>query len=269
LLSFALFQMSEVSCRVLLIGAGSASGKTKFGRELADRAKEVTMISISLDRAYRTPSQKAFADIKSYNFDTPEAFDWPLLVQTTRILINKVKQAKVGDELEYELPVYNFKTHKRAEMFEQFSITMDKPRVAIVLEGIFALHNKDLLEMADIKIFIDANKETRLFRRVIRDVLFRERDILSIVLQTLKFVEPAYERMVVPTKQHATITVNNNISVEEVENVMQKLKEAGCENFTPTEMKRVFADKEETFVTGIGKSFNESIEFIAAFISGA
>jgi uridine kinase len=261
--------MSDISCEIILLGAGSASGKTKFGRELAERAKEkVTLIFISLDRGYRTPPSSAFNDIKSYNFDKPDAFDWPLLVQTTRILVNKVKGAKVGDELEYELPVYDFKTHKRADEFEKFNITLDKPRVAIVLEGIFALHNKDLLEMAGIKIFIDANKQTRLFRRVIRDLLFRDRDILSIVLQTLKFVEPAYERTVLPTKQHATITVNNNISVEEIENIMRELKEQGCSDFTAAEMKRVFAGKDETFVTGIGKSFNESIEFIARFISG-
>lgn len=261
--------MSHISCKILLLGAGSASGKTKFGRELAERAKEkVTLIFISLDRGYRTPPSDAFKDIKSYNFDKPDAFDWPLLVQTTRIIAEKVKCAKVGDELEYELPDYDFKTHKRKDEFEKFKIVIEKPRVAIVLEGIFALYNKDLLEMADIKIFIDANKETRLFRRVIRDLLFRERDILSIVLQTLKFVEPAYEKMVVPTKQHATITVNNNICVEEVENIMRELRSLGCVNFTPDEMKQVFVDKEETFVTGIGKSFNESIEFIAQFISG-
>ena len=260
--------MANISCKILLLGAGSAAGKTKFGRELTDRSKEkVTLIFISLDRGYRTPPKYAFEDIKSYNFDKPEAFDWPLMVQTTRVLVDKVKDAKVGDELEYKLPVYDFKTHRRAEEFEQFKITLDKPRVAIVLEGIFALHNKDLLDMADFKIFIDANDKTRIFRRMIRDLLFRDRNVLEIVLQILKFVDPAHERMVLPTKQHATITVNNNISVEEIENIMNKLRMEGCENFTPTEMKRVFADKEETFVTGVGKSFNEGIGFIAQFLS--
>ena len=261
--------MSDIQCKILLLGAGSAAGKTKFGRELTARAKDkVTLIFISLDSGYRTPPADAFHDIKSYNFDDPEAFDWPLLVQTTRVLVNKVKDAKVGDELEYELPVYDFKTHKRAEEFERFQVTLDKPRVTIVLEGIFALHNKDLLEMADIKIFIDVDKETRIFRRLIRDQLFRDRSPLGIILQYLKFVEPAYIKTVLPTKQHATITVNNNISVEEVETFMRELKKLGCENFTPEEMKKASVDKEETFVTGIGKSFNESIMFITQYISG-
>ncbi len=255
--------------RIVLIGAGSAAGKTKFLRELEARLEgKVTTIFISLDRGYRTPSQSDLENVKAYNFDNPDAFDWPLLVQTARVIDGKIRDAKLGDTLEYELPVYDFKTHKRADEFEKFKVVLDKPRVVIVLEGIFALYNRDLLEMADIKIFIDANKETRAFRRVIRDLLFRERDILSIVLQFLKFVEPAYEQVVLATKQHATITVNNNISVEEIENIMRELKELGCANFTPDEMKRVFANKEETFVTGIGKSFNESIMFISQFISG-
>lgn len=258
-----------ISSKIVLIGAGSAAGKTKFLRELEARLDgKVTTIFISLDKGYRTPPPAALENIKAYNFDNPDAFDWPLLVQTARVLVGKIREAKIGDMLEYELPVYDFKTHKREDEFEKFKVVLDKPRIVIVLEGIFALYNRDLLEMADIKIFIDANKETRAFRRVIRDLLFRERDILSIVLQFLKFVEPAYEQVVLPTKQHATITVNNNISVEEIENIMRELKELGCSNFTPDEMKRVFANKEETFVTGIGKSFNESIMFISQFIAG-
>jgi len=254
-----------VSVKVVLVGGSSSSGKTKFKHELMNAVKNVAVIPISLDCGYRTPSEEDFRDISKYDFDHPDAFDWPLLVQTTRTIIQQVKKANVGDTIEYELPHYNFTNHRRDAM-KKFSITTTASMV-IILEGIFALHNHDLLDLADVKIFIEADEKTRIFRRIIRDILFRNRDILNITLQYLQFVDTAYDKRVSPTKANASLMVNNHITAHEIKTVMDTLKDMGCQSFSADEMKRTVLGKEETFVDGCGTQFMQAVSLIAQFLS--
>jgi len=255
-----------VAVKVVCVGGSSAGGKTKFKQELMNAVKNVVVIPISLDCGYRTPSEKELANIKTYDFDHPDAFDWPLIVQTARTIVAQVKKAEPGDIIEYELPRYDFTTHKRAEQMDTFRITMGSSTV-IIIEGIFALYHPDLLSLADVRIFIDADEKTRIFRRMIRDLLFRKRDILSIAYQTLKFVEPAYEERVKPTRANASLMVNNHITAEEIAQVMETLREMGCGSFESEEMIKTVQGKEETFVDGCGDQFKDAISLIASFLS--
>jgi len=255
-----------VSVKVVLVGGSSAGGKTKFKHELMEAVENVVVIPISLDCGYRTPSEEDLANIKTYDFDHPDAFDWPLIIQTARTIVAQVKKAEPGDIIEYELPSYDFTTHKRAEHMEKYTITMGTSTV-IILEGIFALYHQDLLALADVRIFIDADEKTRIFRRIIRDLLFRKRDILSIAFQTLQFVEPAYEARVKPTRANASLMVNNHITPSEISQVMKTLRDMGCDNFEAEEMIKTVRGKEETFVDGCGDQFKDAISLIASFLS--
>jgi len=255
-----------VSVKVVLVGGSSAGGKTKFKHELMEAVKNVVVIPISLDCGYRTPSDEDLSNIKTYDFDHPDAFDWPLIIQTARTIVAQVKKAEPGDIIEYELPSYDFTTHKRAEHMEKYTITMGTSTV-IILEGIFALYHQDLLALADVRIFIDADEKTRIFRRIIRDLLFRKRDILSIAFQTLQFVEPAYEARVKPTRANASLMVNNHITPSEISQVMKTLRDMGCDNFEAEEMIKTVRGKEETFVDGCGDQFKDAISLIASFLS--
>ncbi len=253
-----------VSVKVILVGGSSAGGKTKFKCELMDAAKDVPIIPISLDCGYRTPSDDDFKDISKYNFDHPDAFDWPLLVQTTRIIIQQIKNAEVGDIIEYELPHYDFTTHRRDAVMRKYTIQA-KQSMGIILEGIFALHHHDLLELADVKIFIEVDQKTRIYRRMLRDLLFRKRDILNIALQTLLFVEPAYKNLVNPTRANATLVIDNHITAEEITRVMDTLKSMGCAEFNIDEMQKTVLGKEETFIDSCGDQFKSSVNLIASY----
>jgi len=254
-----------VARKVVAVAGSSASGKTKFKHDLLNEVKNVTALPISLDCVYKTPSDEELRDIKNYNFDHPNAFDWPLLVRTVRTILAQIDASNIGDKLEYELPHYNFTTHRRDEM-RKYVMDITGP-VVIIIEGIFGLYNPEILALADVKIFIDADEKTRIFRRTIRDLLFRKRDILSIALQTLQFVEPAYEDLVKPTQKNANLTVNNHITAQEIRNVMETLKGMGCENFTTDEMIRTVTGHEETFIDSCGDQFRSTIKLIAAFLS--
>lgn len=256
-----------VDVRVVLVGGSSAGGKTRFKHELVSAMKNVVVIPFSLDCGYKTPDEEAFKDISKYDFDDPDAFDWPLLVQTTQNIISSIQAAKSGDTIDYELPHYDFTTHRRDGYIKKTITILPNSTVIIIIEGIFALYHHDLLKLADVKIFIEADEKTRILRRIIRDLLFRKRDILSIALQTLLFVEPAYETRVKPTRANAYFVIDNNITAQEVKNVMDVLRGMGCQNFVAEEMIKTVMGKEETFVDGCGDKFRESILIIAKFLS--
>lgn len=254
-----------VSRKVVAIAGSSASGKTQFKHELAREVKNVSVLPISLDCVYKTPSAEDLKNIKNYDFDHPNAFDWLLLVQTVKTILAQIDASEIGDTLEYELPHYDFTTHKRDGM-RRYTMKIEG-HVVLIIEGIFGLHHPEIRELADVRIFIDSDEKTRIFRRIIRDLLFRKRDILSIALQTLQFVEPAYEALVKPTRAHASLVVPNHITTQEIKNVMKTLQEMGCENFTAEEMIRTVLGKEETFIEGCGDQFLDAVKLIAAYLS--
>lgn len=257
----------KASVDVILIGGSSASGKTKFQQALVEKIDEsqtTGVVAFSIDCFYRNPPEEAFADISKYDFDHPNAFDWPLLIETVGIIQNQLKEASVGDLVTYNLPFYDFTTHRR--LGSTTHQVLVKSKMVVILEGIFALHNVELLDMAQVKLFIEVDEKTRILRRIIRDLLFRKRDILHIVFQILSQVEPAYEKLVKPTRANASLMINNNITSEEVSNLMTNLREMGCTSFDPQEMIRTVAGKQETFAEGSGGHLHDAVGLVAKFV---
>lgn len=178
---------------ILLCGA-SASGKSLVASKIGKYMNDIT--SISMDNFYRGLDDNEKKNVDEYNFDDPNAIDMELFADC----IHKLKMG-----LSVDIPVYDFKTHSRT-----IEIIPVKPTKIIIVEGIFSFYDKSIRDMADIKVYIDASAETRLFRRIKRDIGERGRDIDSVEIQYKKFVVPAYEKYIEPYKFHADIIIPNN-----------------------------------------------------------
>ena len=180
---------------VIGICGGSASGKTTVARKIVEVLDVQWVSLVSMDSFYKVldEEQHEKALNSEYNFDHPDAFDVDLLVET----LWRLKAWK-----SIEVPIYNFTTHSR----EINTRTIYGANVVIV-EGIMAFTNEKLLEVMDLKIFVDTDADIRLARRLTRDILERGRDLDGVLKQYNKFVKPAYENFIEPTRCKADIVV--------------------------------------------------------------
>ncbi len=137
--------------------------------------------------------QHAQAANNEYDFDHPDAFDFELLEDT----ILKLKEGK-----RVEVPVYNFKTHSR----EKQTVPMYGADV-LIFEGILSFHKKAITDLMDVKIFVDTDSDTRLARRLHRDILDRDREIEGVLKQYEMFVKPSFDSFIAPLMQFADIII--------------------------------------------------------------
>lgn len=133
------------------------------------------------------------AEKNEYNFDHPDAFDIDLMAD----VLGKLKEGK-----KVEVPIYNFLTHQR----ETVTKTMYGANV-IIFEGILAFHSQEVLDLLDMKVFVDTDADIRLARRLKRDISLRGRDIEGVIKQYSSMVKPAYCNYIAPTMVHADIIV--------------------------------------------------------------
>ena len=194
----------------ILIGiAGcSGSGKTTLARELAH---QLNATLFPLDLYYRDLSQFPLDSRDKRNFDHPDSLESELFIQHIRDLAaNKPIQR----------PVYDFKTHSRVPG----AFTTVTPCPYVIVEGILALHYPELLPLYDFSIYVDAPNEICLNRRIYRDMRERGRSEESIRAQFDATAKPMADLYVVPSQQHATVTVSGCESLDwSVEQVLHRL----------------------------------------------
>ncbi|XP_034448486.1 uridine-cytidine kinase-like 1 [Hippoglossus hippoglossus] len=180
---------------VIGLCGGSASGKTTVARKIIEALDVPWVVLLSMDSFYNvlTPDEQMLAASNDYNFDHPDAFDFGLLTQTLRNL----KQGK-----SVKIPVYDFTTNDRRKEWK----TVYGASV-IIFEGILAFTDKELLQLLDMKIFVDTDSDIRLVRRLRRDITERGRDVERVIKQYNKFVKPAFEQYIEPTMRLADIVV--------------------------------------------------------------
>ena len=164
--------------KVILIGGGSASGKTYVLRKVLEKIPEDKIARISLDDYYKDLKELPIEERAKVNYDHPKAFDWKLINQ-------QLKALKNGQTI--EKPLYDFTTHSRSLLTE-----IVQPKDLIIIEGIMALVNKELRDIGDLKVFISASRERRLVRRIDRDMKERGRTYESIIEQYFSTVLPMY-----------------------------------------------------------------------------
>ncbi|XP_062933882.1 uridine-cytidine kinase-like 1 isoform X8 [Cynocephalus volans] len=203
---------------VIGLGGGSASGKTTVARMIIEALDVPWVVLLSMDSFYKvlTKQQQEQAAHNNFNFDHPDAFDFDLIVST----LKKLKQGK-----SVKVPIYDFTTHSRKKDWK----TLYGANV-IIFEGIMAFADKTLLELLDMKIFVDTDSDIRLVRRLRRDISERGRDIEGVIKQYNKFVKPAFDQHIQPTMRLADIVVprgsGNTVAIDLiVQHVHSQLEE--------------------------------------------
>ncbi len=199
--------------KVILIGGGSASGKTYVLHKVLEHLPANRVAHISLDDYYKDFSVLPMEERAKVNFDHPKAFDWKLMNQQ----LSDLKNGKT-----IEKPIYDFTIHGRRKETE-----IVEPKDLIIIEGIMALVNKDLRSLGDLKVFINASREKRLVRRIARDTKERGRTYESVIEQYFTTVQPMFEEIIAPSQWYADLIINNeglnNNSIDVLVSVIQNM----------------------------------------------
>jgi len=186
-----------MKCTIIGVAGGTGSGKSTFTNRLKQRFGDQISV-IYHDMYYRCHDDIPFEDRVTLNYDHPDSLE-------TDLLIRHVQMLKEGKTV--QAPMYDFTVHNR--MKETMEI---KPSPIIVIEGILALQDPRLRELMDIKVFVEADADERILRRVVRDVEERGRDIRGIINQYLTTVKPMHYIYVEPTKYMADIVINSGLN---------------------------------------------------------
>lgn len=182
---------------IIGIAGGTGSGKSTFTNRLKHIFKDQVTV-LYYDNYYRAHNELPFEERKKINYDHPDAFE-------TDLLLEHLKMLKAGKSI--ECPVYDYTQHNRSD-----EVTVVNPSNIILLEGILVLADERLRDQMDIKIFVEADADERILRRVVRDVKERGRDIDNIVDQYLTTVKPMHYLYVEPTKMYADLVINSGMN---------------------------------------------------------
>ncbi|EOA86930.1 Uridine kinase [Exserohilum turcicum] len=215
---------------IIGVAGSSGSGKTSLAMAIVASLNLPWVVILSMDSFYKplTPQQSAAAFRNEFDFDSPNAIDFDILVDR----LKDIKNGKVA-----EVPIYSFQKHARLPK----TTTIYSPHV-IILEGIFALHDPRVLELLDLKIFAEADADLCLSRRLVRDVKERGRDIEGCIKQWFSFVKPNYYKYVAPQREIADLIVprgiENKVAITMVSNqVRQTLQSKSVQH--QTELRRL------------------------------
>lgn len=177
---------------VVGIAGGTGSGKTTLATKLQEAAADNAVI-LSHDYYYKDHHEIPYEERVNLNYDHPNAFD-------TDLLIEDIRKLKNNQPIEH--PIYSFVAHTRLK--ETVHV---EPAPVIILEGILIFENKELLDLMDIKVFVDTDADVRLMRRLVRDVKERGRSLDSVMEQYMNTVKPMHEQFVEPSKKNADIII--------------------------------------------------------------
>ena len=181
--------------RPIVIGVtgGSGSGKTTVSKAIYENLRGQSIQIINQDTYYNDQADMTMEERKAVNYDHPLAFDTALLIEQLDAL--RHNQA-------VEMPVYDYKEYTRSQ-----ATVHVEPQDVIILEGILILDDERLRDLMDIKVYVDADDDIRILRRIQRDMQERGRSLESIISQYLKTVKPMYHQFIEPPKRYADIIV--------------------------------------------------------------
>ncbi|WP_132795776.1 uridine kinase [Tenacibaculum skagerrakense] len=181
---------------IIGIAGGTGSGKTTVVNQIINELPPDEVCVISQDSYYNATNNLTYDQRSKINFDHPRAIDFELLVDH----LNKLKRAEI-----IEQPVYSFVTHNRTK-----DTIKTHPRKVIIVEGILIFNNKELRDLCDIKVFVHADADERLIRRVKRDISERGRDINEVLSRYQDTLKPMHQEFIEPTKNFADIIIPND-----------------------------------------------------------
>ncbi|WP_203257237.1 uridine kinase [Hyunsoonleella ulvae] len=181
---------------VIGIAGGTGCGKTTVVNQLLKELPEGEVGVISQDSYYKDTSHLSYDERVKINFDHPRSIDFDLLVQHLRALKNSEP---------IHQPVYSFVKHNRTG-----DTILTHPRKVMIIEGILILTNPELRDMFDIKIFVHADSDERLIRRLKRDISERGRDLEEVLTRYKTTLKPMHDQFIEPMKEYADIIIPNN-----------------------------------------------------------
>lgn len=178
---------------IIGICGGSGSGKTTLSKKLIESLGDKATI-VYMDNFYKFQPNTTYEERCLTNYDHPDAFDADILIQC-------VKDLREGKDT--KIPIYDFTIHNRSD--EEWLTVEAKP--IIILDGILLFAIPELLDLFDLKIFVDTPADIRILRRLRRDVRDRARTIDSVIEQYTTTVKPMHDKYIEPTKKFADIIV--------------------------------------------------------------
>lgn len=197
---------------IIGIAGGTGSGKTTVVHQIMSELPETEVGIISQDSYYKANDHLSMDERALINFDHPRAIDFELLVE-------HLKQLKQGETINQ--PVYSFVHHNRTEDY-----ILTHPRKVMIVEGILILTNPELRDLCDIKIFVHADSDERLIRRLKRDIAERGRDMQEVLSRYQSTLKPMHHQFIEPTKAFADIIIPNDtyntVAIDIVRTVINK-----------------------------------------------
>ena len=181
---------------IIGIAGGTGSGKTTVVNQILNELPADEVCVISQDSYYKETHHLTYQERTKINFDHPKAIDFELLV-------NHITNLRKGEIIEQ--PVYSFVTHDRVK-----DTLITHPRKVVIVEGILIFNSKELRDLCDIKIFVHADADERLIRRVRRDIEERGRDINEVLTRYQNTLKPMHQQFIEPTKNYADIIIPND-----------------------------------------------------------
>jgi len=181
---------------IIGIAGGTGSGKTTVVQQILNQLPESEVGVISQDSYYKATHNLNYEQRTKINFDHPRAIDFELLVKH----LGELKKDCVIDQ-----PVYSFVTHNRTK-----DVIKTHPSKVLIVEGILIFNNQELRDLCDIKIFVHADADERLIRRLKRDINERGRDLNEVLNRYQDTLKPMHNQFIEPTKNFADIIIPND-----------------------------------------------------------
>ncbi|XP_033229330.1 uridine-cytidine kinase isoform X2 [Belonocnema kinseyi] len=196
------------------VSGGTASGKSTVCKRIMEKLGQVDkdhdqrqVVCISQDSFYKDLSKedKMKAEKGQFNFDHPDAFDDSFILRT-------LEDIRAG--IKCEIPAYDYRTNSLIKD----QITTIYPADVVLFEGILVFYHQKIRDLFHMKLFVDTDSDTRLARRVPRDIKERGRDLEFVLNQYMNYVKPAFEEFCLPTKKFADVIIprgaDNTVAID-------------------------------------------------------
>ncbi|WP_439131871.1 uridine kinase [Polaribacter sp.] len=197
---------------IIGIAGGTGSGKTTVVNQIVKQLPTDEVCVISQDSYYKATDNLSYEERTKINFDHPRAIDFELLIK-------HLKELKKGKTIHQ--PIYSFVTHNRTK-----DSLKTHPRKVVIVEGILIFNNEELRDLFDIKIFVHAETDERLIRRLKRDVAERGRDVNEVLTRYQTTLKPMHQQFIEPTKNFADIIIpndrHNTVAIDIVRSVINE-----------------------------------------------
>lgn len=198
---------------IIGIAGGTGSGKTTVVKKIIESLPAGSVAVIPQDSYYNDQSHLPLEVRKKTNFDHPEAFDWALFEQ-------QIAELRAGRAIEQ--PTYSYIVCTR--LSETVHV---EPKEVIIIEGIMSLYDKELRDLMDLKIFVDAEPDERLLRVISRDMVERGHPLEMLIGKYRNVLKPMHDEFIEPTKQYADIIIpnggNNQKAIEILKLYIEKI----------------------------------------------